>query len=74
MQKIRKFPQANLEKMVQNPVYGPFLAFSGQKSAIMGQIKLPDGKNVNNIFKISWFPIIMKKIRKFPQVNLEKIA
>ena len=41
MQKIRKFPQANLEKMVRNLVFGPFLAFSAQKSAIMGQIKYP---------------------------------
>ena len=41
MQKIEQFPRANLEKMVQNPVFGTFLAFSGQKSAIIGQIKYP---------------------------------
>ena len=65
MQKIRKFPPANLEKMVRNPVLGPFIAFSARKSAIMGQIKYPMKKILTSFSIYHGFLSLCKKLEGF---------
>ena len=72
MQKIRMFPRANLEKMVQNPVFGPFLAFSGQKSAIMGRIKYPIKKILTSFSIYHGFQSLCKKLESFHKPNSRK--
>ena len=72
MQKIRKFPQANLEKMVRNPVLGPFIAFSAQKSAIMGQIKYPMKKILTSFSIYHGFLSLCKKLESFHKPILRK--
>ena len=72
MQKLESSTSQSRENGTK-PCFRDTFSIFEPKICHYGPNHIPDEKNFNNIFKISWFPIIVQKIRKFPQVNLEKM-
>ena len=74
MQEIRKFARPNLKKMAKNATFELKSPISGPKIRHYGPKFILDEIFYCIIFKIASCSIIMQRIRKFPRVNLEKMA